>query len=157
WGQAESGWTASQMDAYDALLADAVASGVAVYVAAGDNGATDGVTDGSLHVDFPASSPNAVACGGTTLKLTDGAISMETVWTERAPGNGATGGGFSHHFDLPDYQKGVVHGGDGRGVPDVAANADPLTGYKIRVNGEDLLIGGTSAVAPLWAGLTALA
>jgi kumamolisin len=157
WGQAEAGWTASQLDAYDALLADAVAAGVAVYVAAGDNGATDGQSDGSLHVDFPASSPNAVACGGTTLTLTDGAISAETVWNELASGDGATGGGFSNHFGLPDYQKGVVHGGDGRGVPDIAANADPLTGYKVRVDGQDLVIGGTSAVAPLWAGLTALA
>src|SRR5215467_697658 len=89
WGQAESGWTASQLDAYDALLADAVAAGVAVYVAAGDNGASDGETDGSLHVDFPASSPNAVACGGTTLTLTDGAIAGETVWNELVSGDGA--------------------------------------------------------------------
>jgi kumamolisin len=150
WGQAESEWTASAMDSYDALLADAAAAGISVYVASGDNGASDGEPSG-LHVDFPASSPSAIGCGGTTLR-TD----SEVVWNELAANEGATGGGFSAHFAMPSYQTGVVTG-DGRGVPDVAGNADPTTGYAVRVDGQDQVIGGTSAVAPLWAALTALA
>jgi kumamolisin len=151
WGQAESEWTASALDSYDALLADAAAAGISVFVASGDNGATDGEPTG-LHVDFPASSPAAVGCGGTTLR-SDGS---EVVWNELASDEGATGGGFSAHFPMPSYQDGVVTG-DGRGVPDVAGDADPTTGYLIRFDGQDQVIGGTSAVAPLWAALTALA
>jgi kumamolisin len=149
WGQAESGWTASAMDAYDALFADAAAAGISVYAAAGDNGATDGVPGGGLHVDFPASSPSVVGCGGTTLPV-DG---DEVVWNETATDEGATGGGYSAHFAVPAYQS----GGSGRGVPDVAGNADPMTGYRVRFDGRDQVIGGTSAVAPLWSALTALA
>jgi kumamolisin len=156
WGLAESGWTSQAMDAYDALFADAGAAGIAVYAAAGDDGANDRVGDGAFHVDFPASSPNVAGCGGTRL-TTD----TETVWNAQATGGGATGGGVSGHFPLPAYQRdaGVPTGptGPGRGVPDVAGNADPGTGYRIRVNGRDVVIGGTSAVAPLWAALTALA
>jgi kumamolisin len=153
WGQAEAGWTASAMDAYDALFADAAGLGITIYAAAGDDGATDGSDDGALHVDFPASSPSVVGCGGTHLSNT-----AEVVWNELATGNGATGGGFSAHFAVPDYQRSLpaFARADGRGVPDVAGNADPLTGYQVRVDGEDVVIGGTSAVAPLWAGLTAL-
>ncbi len=153
WGQAESGWTASQLDAYDALFIDALARGITVFAAAGDSGATDGADDGAVHVDFPASSPSVIGCGGTKLLPAD-----ETVWNELATDDGATGGGFSAHFAPPVFQlEAGVPGDHGRGVPDVAGNADPLTGYVIRVNGEDLVIGGTSAVAPLWAALTALA
>jgi kumamolisin len=160
WGQAEDAWTPSQMDAYEALFADAAAAGISVYVAAGDNGATDGDSDGALHVDFPASSPSAIGCGGTKLVLDGATISDEMVWNELASGNGATGGGVSSHFATPTYQSdsGVPAAAiDGRGVPDVAGNADPLTGYRVRVDGQNITIGGTSAVAPLWAGLTALA
>jgi kumamolisin len=157
WGQAESGWTASQMDAYDALFADAAAASISVYAAAGDNGATDGDTDGGLHVDFPSSSPSVVGCGGTTLTASGGTIRSEVVWNELSSGNGATGGGLSSHFATPAYQTAIDVPGPGRGVPDVAGNADPVTGYEVRVDGRNVVIGGTSAVAPLWSGLTALA
>jgi kumamolisin len=155
WGQAEAGWTAAAMDAYDALLADAGSLGVTVYAAAGDDGAADNAA--GRNVDFPASSPHAVGCGGTTLTDTD-----EVVWNGLANNHGATGGGVSTHFALPSYQNGVgvpaaPDGSVGRGVPDVAGDADPATGYLVRVDGQDVVIGGTSAVAPLWAGLTALA
>jgi kumamolisin len=158
WGAAEPNWTAQSMDAYDALFADAAAAGISVYVACGDNGASDGVSDGGLHVDFPASSPWVVGCGGTTIG-TD--TTDETVWNGLSTGDGATGGGVSAHFPLPAYQaSGQVpaspDGTPGRGVPDIAAVADPATGYVIHVNGSDIIVGGTSAVAPLWAGLTAL-
>jgi kumamolisin len=155
WGQNELAWTPQAMDAYDALFADAATQGVTVYAAAGDDGAADNAQ--GLNVDFPASSPHVVACGGTTLTDTD-----EVVWNELASGHGATGGGVSIHFGLPPYQGAAKvpsnpNGQPGRGVPDVAGDADPLTGYRVRVDGNDTVIGGTSAVAPLWSGLTALA
>src|SRR5262249_2306315 len=84
WGQAEAGWTASAMDAYDALFSDAASMGITVYAAAGDNGATDGAEDGGFNVDFPASSPSVVGCGGTKLTPTS-----EVVWNELNRGEGA--------------------------------------------------------------------
>lgn len=162
WGMAETGWTAQAMDAYDALFADAAALGITVTAAAGDDGSSDSVNDGKAHVDFPASSPHVLACGGTRVTATGSSIQSETVWNNGA-GGGATGGGVSAHFPRPAYQSGVTvparpggHG-TGRGVPDVAGDADPQTGYRIRVDGHDLVFGGTSAVAPLWAALVALA
>jgi subtilase family serine protease len=146
----------------NAALEDAAALGVTVTVASGDNGSTDGETDGNLHVDFPASSPYALACGGTTLYGSGSKISSEIVWNETANKNGATGGGVSALFALPAYQKSASvppvpqSNFVGRGVPDVSGDADPTTGYRVRVNGKDQVYGGTSAVAPLWAALIAL-
>jgi kumamolisin len=148
------------MTALDQAIADGVALGVTVTVAAGDNGSGDGVTDGQPHVDFPASSPHALACGGTSLQAnpaTD-AITSETVWNDGSSG-GATGGGVSVQFAQPAWQANAgvpttTSGGTGRGVPDVAGNADPATGYQVLVDGQQTVIGGTSAVAPLWAALT---
>jgi kumamolisin len=155
WGQAEAGWTPQAMDSYDELFADAGPLGVTVYAAAGDDGSRD--NEAGDNVDFPASSPHVVGCGGTTLSPTG-----EVVWNDTATGNGATGGGVSVHFGLPGYQANAQvpenpKHATGRGVPDVAGDADPLTGYQVRVDGRDTVIGGTSAVAPLWAALTALA
>ncbi len=161
WGQSEDSWTEQALNAMNAALEDAANMGVTVTVAAGDNGATDGVKDGQLHVDFPASSPYVVACGGTTLKAKGGTIASEQVWNELASGNGATGGGISDIFALPAYQQNAgvpatASGFVGRGAPDVAGDADPTTGYAVRVDGQNTVVGGTSAVAPLWAGLVAL-
>jgi kumamolisin len=159
WGAAESNWTRQASNAMNAALQDAAALGVTVTVAAGDDGSTDGVSDGADHVDFPASSPFALACGGTRLELTSsGDIAREIVWND-LPRGGATGGGFSRLFQLPAYQHGsnAANGGNTmRGVPDVAGNADPVTGYRVLVDGSPEVIGGTSAVAPLFAGLIAL-
>jgi subtilase family serine protease len=83
---------------------------------AGDNGSTDGQSDGQNHVDFPASSPYVAGCGGTTLQTSGGQITSETVWNELASGNGATGGGVSAVFPLPGYQQNA--GDDGSGEPD---------------------------------------
>ena len=162
WGAAESSWTDQARAAMNSALEDAAAFGVTVTVASGDNGSTDGETDGKLHVDFPASSPYVLACGGTTLYGSGSKISSEIVWNETVRKGGATGGGISGTFALPAYQssanvpKEPATGFAGRGVPDIAGNADPSTGYKVRVNGKDQVIGGTSAVAPLWAALIAL-
>jgi len=143
------------------ILTEAAALGVTVTVASGDNGSTDGVNDGKQHVDFPASAPHALACGGTSLQATNGQITSETVWNDGS-GGGAGGGGISIEFGVPSYQSAVRMptnvdtGKAGRGVPDVAGDADPQTGYSILVDGSQQTIGGTSAVAPLWAGLTTL-
>jgi kumamolisin len=142
-------------------IRDAGLMGVTVTVAAGDNGSADGLRDRRQHVDFPASSPYALACGGTRLEGTGTTITEEIVWNDGP--NSATGGGVSDSFRLPSYQANAnvpksVNPGHfaGRGVPDVAGNADPESGYEVRVDGQNTAIGGTSAVAPLWAGLIAL-
>ena len=162
WGGAESTWTAQALTNYDQAFQDAAVLGVTVCCAAGDDGSADGVTDGAAHADFPASSPNVVACGGTRLESSGGKITTEVVWNDGA-GNGATGGGVSDTFPLPSYQaKAKVPVSvnpthfKGRGVPDVSGDADPATGYQIFVDGKSAVFGGTSAVAPLWAALIAL-
>ncbi|MGA8604890.1 MAG: S53 family peptidase [Thermoplasmata archaeon] len=160
WGSPESSWTAQARAALNAACEDAATMGVSVLVAAGDNGASDGVSTGVPTVDFPASSPFATACGGTRLLLTGGKIASEVVWNELAIGEGVTGGGVSEAFPLPSFQSPAnvpkaPNGFVGRGVPDVAGDADPASGYSVRVDGTDTVIGGTSAVAPLWAALLA--
>jgi kumamolisin len=156
WGGPESTWTAQAQRAMDEAFAEAVALGLAVCVASGDNGATDGVTDGALHVDFPASSPNAIGCGGTRLTVTNG-TPVESVWNDLTKNEGATGGGFSTTFPTPSWQSKATASFKqmGRGVPDVSADADPETGYNVVVDGSSFVLGGTSAVAPLWAALIA--
>jgi kumamolisin len=162
WGSAESTWTQQSMTAFDSAFQVAAAMGITVCVASGDDGSSDGVTDGADHVDFPASSSFALACGGTSLQSTGGKITSETVWNDGANG-GSGGGGVSTVFALPVWQKGLqVTNSKGvksplqnRGVPDVSGDADPQTGYDIRVDGTNAVFGGTSAVAPLWAGLIA--
>jgi kumamolisin len=163
WGGPESSWTQQAMTSMDEAFQSAAAMGVSVCVAAGDDGSTDGVTDGLNHVDFPASSPNVLACGGTELVASGDSITSETVWNELANNEGATGGGISDVFPLPSWQNGAgvppsanPSKNVGRGVPDVTGDADPTTGYVTRVDGNPDVIGGTSAVAPLWAGLIAL-
>jgi kumamolisin len=167
WGQSEDTWTAQARTAMDQAFADATAMGITVTAAAGDSGSSDTPTGGAaVHVDFPASSPHVLACGGTSLvadPLT-GWVTSESVWNN-GPGNGATGGGVSDKFGQPTWQAtaGVpIHGHHhrsahpntpGRGVPDVAADADPRTGYQVFVDGTAMVFGGTSAVAPLWAAL----
>jgi kumamolisin len=160
WGQSEDSWTAQSRTSLDQAIADGAALGVTVCVASGDNGSSDGASDGGSHADFPASSPHALACGGTSLRIDvqTGAVSSETVWNDGAQG-GSGGGGVSDVFALPSWQASagvpaLASGGTGRGVPDVAGNADPDTGYQVLIDGQSTVIGGTSAVAPLWAALT---
>jgi kumamolisin len=162
WGSAESTWTAQAMNQMEQAFTAAAAMGVTVTVAAGDNGSSDGATDGLQHADFPASAPHALGCGGTRLEITGGAIASESVWND-GPGQGAGGGGISDVFPVPAYQHAASippsanpGGRVGRGVPDICGDADPDTGYTVRVDGQTIPIGGTSAVAPLWAGLVAL-
>jgi kumamolisin len=160
WGQSEDEWTGQARTAMDDALADAAALGVTVCAASGDDGSRDNATDGGAHVDFPAASPHALACGGTTLQAdaASGAVQSEVVWFHGV-GQGGSGGGVSDVFAVPSWQAAAGVPGDadtgrpGRGVPDVAGDADPATGYQVRVDGTDAVYGGTSAVAPLWSAL----
>ena len=158
WGGPEVSWTQASAMAMDQAFQAAAALGVTVFCASGDNGANDfppgqGAQPGN-HADFPASSPHVVGCGGTKITVANNAISAEEVWND--PGGGASGGGFSTLFPTPTWQAAAVPGGGKRGVPDVSGDASPASGYVVRVDGQSAVIGGTSAVAPLWAGLTAL-
>lgn len=163
WGQSEDQWSAQSRTAMDQAFADGAALGVTITAASGDNGASDDPSgQTSVHCDFPASSPHALACGGTRLmgNTSTFAITSEVVWNELASNEGAGGGGVSDVFPQPSWQANAgvpaaPGGGSGRGVPDVAGNADPVTGYRVVVDGQQQPIGGTSAVAPLWAGLIA--
>jgi kumamolisin len=167
WGNPEKNWTEQAMTSFDEAFQAAAALGVTICCAAGDAGSGDenpdyGTPDGLAHADFPGSSPSVLCCGGTRLSATNGKISAETVWNED-PLRSAGGGGVSDFFALPAYQAAAgvppsanPGGRIGRGVPDVAADADPATGYEVRVDGQNTVFGGTSAVAPLWAGLIAL-
>jgi kumamolisin len=162
WGGPESSWTRQSLNAFNQAFQAGTTMGVTVCVAAGDGGSSDGVAGRLAHVDFPASSPYALACGGTSLQSSQSTITSETVWND-GPSGGAGGGGVSDFFPLPAWQANAhvphsVNPGHhvGRGLPDVAGDADPATGYQVRIDGTDTVIGGTSAVAPLWAGLISL-
>ncbi len=172
WGGAESAASAAFMQQFDAALQSAAMLGITVCTASGDDGAADqraDAWDGQPHVDFPSASPWALSCGGTSLTASGGAIASETAWNQhgtdpQSHSFGATGGGISQFFPIPAYQQGITlpapvgtGGKPGRGVPDVAGDADPATGYDVLVDGQFIQgFGGTSAVAPLWAGLIAL-
>lgn len=162
WGGPEDSWTQQSLTAMNSAIEDASTLGVTITVAAGDDGSTDGSSDGSQQVDFPASSPWSLGCGGTTLTGSGSTITSEVVWNETAINEGATGGGVSTTFPLPTYQDDAnvplqsATNFAGRGVPDVAGDADPETGYQVLVDGQNEVVGGTSAVAPLWAALIAL-
>jgi kumamolisin len=159
WGSAEVNWTQQSLTNFNEAFKAAAVLGVTICVAAGDSGSSDSVTDGKVHVDFPASSPYVLACGGTSLKVNNNTVSSETVWHDS--NDSASGGGVSDFFALPDYQTNAKVPVSlntqfkGRGLPDVAGDADPNTGYKVLVDGQQMVIGGTSAVAPLMTGLIA--
>jgi len=164
----QSAWTTSGVKLVNDALEAAGAKGITICCASGDDGSSDQGSNGS-HADFPASSPWVLGVGGTTLKATEGAdpqIASETVWNDlHLPRpEGAGGGGISAIFPMPAYQNhaSVPPSANpphrvGRGVPDVAAVADPRTGVVImHVSGTAVEpIGGTSAAAPLWASLLA--
>jgi kumamolisin len=140
WGSAEVNWDQTSVAAMHKEFAAADACLIGNYAAAGDNGSSDGETDGLSHVDYPGSDPYVISCGGTRLILNpDGSRNYEKVWSV-ADGNGSTGGGLSALFP-------------GRQVPDLAGNADPASGYEIDVDLIPTVVGGTSAAAPLFAGL----
>ncbi len=154
WGNPEDYWTQQSMENFDQVAQEAGLLGITMLASCGDNGSSDGIPDGRNHVSFPASCPHVLSVGGTRLSSVNGAIESETVWNEGRIG-GATGGGYSSKFSRPQWQAHAVQE-PRRGVPDVAANADPETGYRVLVDGHELVIGGTSAATPIWAGLVVL-
>lgn len=131
-------WTPAALAILNELFIVAALLGVTIFCASGDNGA-ELDSDGKPHVLAPASSPFVLACGGTQIAA-DGS---EVAWTR-------TGGGFSEHFSAPSWQGKTTHQ---RGVPDAVAESVP--GYCVYFEGKRLAAGGTSAVAPMWAALTA--
>ena len=157
WGDSEYTWAPRTRRLVDEVLQEAVVLGVTVLCSSGDYGSSNGVSGGVEHVNFPASSPYVLACGGTTIECSGNRIIKETVWND---GKQASGGGVSEFFPLPDWQESArvpesPNQGrfKGRGVPDVAGYA---AAYQILINGKSGVVpGGTSAVAPLWAGLIA--
>lgn len=175
WGADEANWSRDEMRDVESAAAEAIKAGTIVFAASGDNDSSDG-GPGPANVDMPASSPSIIGCGGTVKYKSrvhclavkqqrearggegPSGSGLERVWNNE-PGqvNGSgTGGGYSTVWKMPLWQIGapeVVSGG--RMVPDVAANADPDTGYEIVVGGQWQVVGGTSAVAPLYAGLFA--
>jgi kumamolisin len=159
WGADESSWGLVAANALEQAAVTAAAAGMVVFAASGDNDSSDGGLT-PANVDLPAAAPHVIGCGGTRATKKRGAktptIGVETVWNDnpgQTDGEG-TGGGFSVFFPMPLWQANAPHG-PGRMVPDVAANADPKTGYQIVLYGATEIVGGTSAVAPLYAGLFA--
>jgi kumamolisin len=153
WGAPEGQWSSQAKALMDSALQKAITKKINTYVASGDNGSSDGTSANA--VDYPASSPYSIGCGGTNLQLKqDGSIASETVWNDGTRG-GATGGGYSNVYPMPEFQRGVVNGSM-RGVPDVAGVGDPESGWSIRANGQTINVGGTSAVAPMWAAIQCL-
>lgn len=157
WGADEALWGADAANQMEAAASGATQQGMIVFAAAGDNDSSDGGST-PANVDVPSSCPHVVGCGGTTKTQT-----VEVVWNDN-PGetNGeGTGGGYSTLFPTQSWQIGApapptgTTAGTGRMVPDISADADPNTGYEIYVHGASTVVGGTSAVAPLYAGLFA--
>jgi kumamolisin len=171
WGGPEDEATGQFQEAMKSALEDAQSLNITVLVASGDNGAADmppagqGQWDGNAHVDFPSASPLVLACGATHIDLSGKTLAGERAWNQGVADTdsnsfGSVGGGISDIFTPPPWQANLdmppsanQGASAGRGVPDVTGNGDPSSGYKIRVDGNNGVIGGTSAVAPLWAGL----
>jgi len=162
WAEVEKNWRPMDLETMNETLKEAAVLGITVCVSSGDYGSSseNPPSDGWAHVEFPASSPFALACGGTLLLAQEKAIADEVAWHE---GKSASGGGASAVFPVPPYQQqaGIeVRSVNpdhqvGRGLPDVAGNAAQASGYLVEVAGHVVPIGGTSAVAPLWAALVA--
>lgn len=164
---ADWGLSANDIANISDVLHDATTIGITICIASGDSGTDSDVEDGSAHVQYPGSDPSVLACGGTSIGNISGSNFSEYIWNDL----GTTGGGVSAFFNSgnsnsafrqPCYQNGAeipVSLNDssvGRGMPDVAANASPISGYVIYTNGvAELGVGGTSASAPLIAGFIA--
>ena len=174
-GENESCMDPALLAAQHQVFADATMKGITLFASTGDFGAGQFTCDGSALVQAassPASDPLVTAVGGTELHAAryclpthppcsttpaPGTYQSEIVWNESASDIGATGGGFSVVYDEPSYQKGTIHGGKQRGIPDVSYNAAVLHGVLVRLFGIWYLFGGTSAGSPQWAAIQAIA
>jgi kumamolisin len=152
---------ASIFEKMNGAFETAATHNITVLVASGDHGARDRATDNRLQVDFPASSPWVLSVGGTQIVIRGGSGAEETVWNKWSEYQGASGGGVSELFDQPKWQANIrvphsLSGRPGRGVPDVAINADPESGYALYIHGQIMQIGGTDVAVSAWAGLVAV-
>ena len=161
WGMDELSYDPITILSYNATFADAQSKGISVCAASGDNSADDG--SGILSVDFPASSPYVISCGGTSYN----SGSTETAWSYNSTYGWGGGGGYSMFFDKPSYQNVKVTSASSvgligsalltnRSVPDIAMNADPLYGWAVYFNGAYATVGGTSCVSPAFAAFLGL-
>lgn len=151
WGAAKSQWTAAALSYTENAFAAVVAKGVVIVPASGDNSQNDGTKNKVL--DYPAASVHCWAVGGTSLTINaNGEYVSEKAWGDGLPGDEGGGGGFDPTTPMPDYQKGIAPGSFRCG-PDWSFNADPQTGYRTWSDGKVMVIGGTSASAPMTAGL----
>ncbi|MEO7019414.1 MAG: protease pro-enzyme activation domain-containing protein, partial [Ktedonobacteraceae bacterium] len=168
WGECEAVSGNSELSALDNIFAQGASQGQSVFAASGDSGAFD-CNNNNLAVDSPADDPHVVGVGGTNLQVGTGSVySSESVWsnpndTQRSPKGSGGGGGLSTFFAKPSFQTGPgVDSNTMRHVPDVSADADPATGYAVFCTASAagcpssgfVQVGGTSAAAPLWAGVT---
>ncbi len=173
WGASEELWK-DGIRHLEYALKKAQQMHVPVCCSSGDYGSLNGPPGGPptfAKVNYPASSPHVLACGGTSIRVS-GDNSREVAWKVTTPfGVEGTGGGISGYLEAPEFQAAAnvpshaeVEGNvwlrdgkapdfRGRGVPDVAAFAD--VGYRLYMGGHDFIYGGTSASTPLWAGLIA--
>ena len=161
WAGSEYRYTTAQITEMSELFYQAALQGITVVAASGDQGAYN--KESYLNVNLPSANPLVLGCGGTTLAIN---ADLETVWNQLATKQNATGGGFSRKFAAPFYQQPATHfylqrfpaltyNWNYRGVPDIAADSDPRTGYTVMLNGKLFPGGGTSASTPVWAGLIA--
>ncbi|MBI3833526.1 MAG: S53 family peptidase [Planctomycetes bacterium] len=150
WGADELRWEQGAPGAarsLEAVVQLACEKGLVVFAASGDNSSGDG--DAGANVDMPSACPHVIGCGGTRKSRR-----QETVWGSGLANGQGTGGGFSRIFPTQAWQLNAPQD-NGRMVPDVSADAAPATGYLVVINGQETPVGGTSAVAPLYAGLFA--
>jgi hypothetical protein len=160
-------WSLAAIKAVSATFQEAAAMGVTVFVSSGDHGSDWGMGDKKAHVSYPGSDPYVTCCGGTSISNVSGLSFTENTWND-GDDMWITGGGISDifcppNFSLPIWQNwagipgSANDGHKGRGIPDIAGNADGASGYTLFQNGENIgAVGGTSATAPLYAGLAAL-
>ncbi len=161
----QSGFSDDEFTQIGQLFQDAANLFITVLISSGDSGCFLGTQTGSdvAQASYPATEPMVIACGGTTAGNVKGSTFEEYVWNDvGAAGPGASGGGISARFPVPDYQTGAgvpKHNATkraGRGIPDLAGNASENSGYMQHAAGSTPQpVGGTSAVAPLYAGLFA--
>jgi hypothetical protein len=150
----------STMKARDNILASMVGQGWTLLAASGDEGATATWCEDKIGVFFPASDPNVIAAGGTTLELASGPVYFsETGWTGGTwagacdSNDGGSTGGFSSYWGVPSYQSGMGFGS--RSVPDISLNASIGQNMYFAPAGGLIGVGGTSIVAPELAGFFA--
>ena len=156
WGSAADQWDPTERAALAAAFQAGVQAGVTFCAASGDNSIDDGTS--SPSADYPASDPCVWGVGGTNLQIAaDGSRASESAWGDGNPGDEGGGGGFDPTVAEPPFQQGIVPSGQGRGVPDSAANADPNSGWQMSANGQWTVVGGTSAASPFTAALIAVA